>query len=58
MSFGPKLDPLPAVYCPGEQIVVALEFDAPSVGFERQVEIFVEEPNGLRPIRITVKDAP
>jgi hypothetical protein len=58
VSFGPKLDPLPTVYLPGEQIIVALEFVAEGEEFERELEVFVEEPKGVRPIRIAVKNAP
>lgn len=58
MSFGPKLDPLPALYLPGEQVVVALEFVAEGDEFERELAIYVEEPKGIRPLKLTVKNAP
>lgn len=58
MSFGPKLDPLPAVCSPGEEVVVSLEFVPEDEEFEREVEVYVEEPTGIRTIKVTVKSAP
>lgn len=55
MSFGPKLHELPAAYSPGEEVVVTLEFTPQFKEFERYVNIYVEEPGGVRQITATVK---
>lgn len=57
MSFGPKLLELPAECSPGEEIVITLEFTPKFEEFEREIEIYVEEPTGIRAIKLTVKSA-
>jgi hypothetical protein len=58
VSFGPKLDPLPAVCSPGEEVVVTLEFVPDDEEFKRELDIYLEEATGLRTIKVTVKSAP
>ena len=58
MSFGPKLNQLPAVCSPGAEVVITLEFVADDEEFERELTIFVEEPGGIRSMKVTVKGAP
>lgn len=58
MSFGAKLPQLPAEYSPNEEIIVTLEFTSQFAEFNREIEIYVEEVGGTRPIKLTVKSAP
>ncbi len=58
MSFGPKLEPLPATFSPNQEVVVSLEFAPPGEDFQRHLELYVEEPAGSRAIALTVKSAP
>jgi hypothetical protein len=58
MSFGPKLDTLPAAIAPGEEVIATLEFVPRFPDFQREVEVYVEDPEGLRTITFTVKSAP
>ena len=58
MSFGPKLQELPAEYSPGEEVIVTLEFTPQIEQFEQEIEIYVEEPEGIRQIKATVKSIP
>lgn len=58
MSFGPKLDTLPATCSPNEEIVVTMQFVPGSEAFERELTIYVEELAGIRPIKVTVKSDP
>lgn len=58
MSFGSKLDKLPAACPPGGEIIVTLELTSTAAAFEREIEIYVEEPGGTRPIKATVISAP
>jgi hypothetical protein len=58
LSFGPKLDQLPAASSPNEEVIVTLEFAPNALEFEREATIYVEEPNGIRTLKITVQSAP
>jgi hypothetical protein len=58
VSFGPKLNQLPATCSPGEEVPVTLEFVPDDEEFERELTIYVEEPGGIRPINVTVKSPP
>jgi hypothetical protein len=57
MSFGSKLDTLPAAIAPGEEAIATLEFVPESLDFEREVEVYVEEPEGIRTLKLRVKGA-
>lgn len=58
MSFGPKLHELPAECYPGEEMIITLDFTPRFTEFERTVELYVEEPTGIRTITLTVKSDP
>lgn len=58
MSFGPKLHELPALCSPGEEVTFTLEFVPDDEEFEREFDIYVEEPTGIRTMKVTVKSAP
>jgi hypothetical protein len=49
---------LPAAIAPGEEVIATLEFVPRFPDFQREVEVYVEDPEGLRTITLSVKSAP
>jgi hypothetical protein len=57
VSFGSKLSPLPLHCSPGAEVIVTVEFIPDDEEFEREIEIYVEEPTGIRAMKFMVKSA-
>ncbi len=55
MSFGPKLDPLPASVPPGDEVIATLSFTPAGPSFAQEAEIYLEEPSGLRVVTVVAR---
>jgi hypothetical protein len=49
---------LPAAIAPNEEVIATLEFVPQDLEFEREVDVYVEDPAGVRTITLTVKSVP
>jgi hypothetical protein len=55
LSFGPKLEPLPATVPPGEEVIATLSFKPTTENFSQEAEIFLEEPDGTRIVTVVAR---
>ncbi len=58
MSFGPKLDVLPAVVAAHSTITATFQFTPNDTTFERETEIYVEDLGGLTVLKMRARSAP
>jgi hypothetical protein len=55
LSFGPKLEPLPATVPPGGEAIATLSFTPKTENFSQEAEIFLEEPDGTRTVTVVAR---